>query len=148
MRFGWVWVVLVAGCRFDLPAVFNCTESGQCNFQGAGRCEPNGLCSYADANCASGLIANGGGGGEGSGNGANGNPGADPTSVTPAAGGIGGGGGNGGSGGAGGTGGGMANGGNGSNAPADGGGGGGGGTGVIKVYRGTLNGDHSPMPMP
>jgi hypothetical protein len=94
------------------------------------------------------VFANGGGGGEGSGGGASGLPGLDPTGITAASGGTGGGGGNGGVGGAGGTGGGNALGGPGQNAPNDGGGGGGGGTGVIKVYRGTIGGDHSPMPTP
>lgn len=94
------------------------------------------------------VFANGGGGGEGSGNGASGNHGADPNSVAPAIGGTGGGGGNGGAGGAGGTGGGNATGGNGQSAAGNGGGGGGGAAGVIKVYRGTLDGQFSPMPTP
>lgn len=95
------------------------------------------------------VFANGGGGGEGGGGGTSGNPGADPTGVPPAAGGVGGSpGGNGGSGGAGGAGGGNAAGGNGQSTGADGGGGGGGGTGVIKIYRGTLDGQYSPNPTP
>jgi hypothetical protein len=94
------------------------------------------------------VFANGGGGGEGAGGGISGLPGLDPTGVTGAAGGNGGGGGNGGTGGSGGSQGGNPTGGNGQAAPGDGGGGGGGGTGVIKVYRGTLNGDYSPNPTP
>ena len=107
-----------------------------------------GLDAPMIVNADGAIFANGGGGGEGSGGGVSGVPGADPTSVAPAIGGTGGGGGNGGAGGAGGTGGGTAIGTNGQNAPNDGGGGGGGGAGVIKVYRGTLNGQYSPMPTP
>ena len=87
------------------------------------------------------VFANGASGGEGSGTSTPGNPGPEPTSTAASAppmsastsGGDGGGG----------SGGGTATGGNAANG-TNGGGGGGGGIGVIKVYRGTLNGMRSP----
>lgn len=89
------------------------------------------------------IFANGGGGGEGSGNQTPGDPGDDPTSVESASGGDGASNGlPGGDGGAGDT---AAE--NGTPAPQDyGAGGGGGGVGVLKVFRGTVNGQVSPPP--
>ena len=52
MRLGWV-LILVAGCRFDLPEGA-CTANDQCKSGAGGRCEPNGFCSYADGSCPSG----------------------------------------------------------------------------------------------
>jgi len=103
------------------------------------------------------VFANGGSGGEGSGatNAFPGRLGPEPTGAassppTPNSSPNGG---DGGGGSAGGTAAGDANGGRGGDGTdvsgfIGGGGGGGGGTGVIKVYRGTLGGEHSPLPAP
>jgi hypothetical protein len=101
------------------------------------------------------VFANGGSGGEGSGEGIQGAIGPEPTdaNASPAPPNIAPNGGNGGNGGAGGTGNGGPDGDEGGlgtvvQGRIGGGGGGGGGTGVIKVYRGTLGGAHSPRPTP
>lgn len=155
-------VYLIAGTSITIEAAINASGEGGLpgtdNGGGAGGGGSGGMIGLdAPLITNNGVVfANGGSGAEGcsSGN-TDGAAGNEPTSASPS--GQSGGqtqtGGDGGGGGAGGTGGGMADGSPGLDAQqfmgnTGGGGGGGGGVGVIKVYRGTLGGNHSPPPTP
>jgi hypothetical protein len=151
-------VYLIANTAINISAPLNASGEGGrpgiTGSAGAGGGGSGGMIGLDSPviNNTSAVLANGASGGEGSGMGNAGEPGAEPNTAAatpPAAGGTT----NGGDGGRGSTGGGgMANGGDGQNGGVGlnlgGGGGGGGGVGIIKVYRGTLTGEHSPPPTP
>ena len=146
-------VYLIANTAINISGLINASGEGGhpgiTGVAGAGGGGSGGMIGLDAPTIANtGIVfANGASGGEGSGLSTSGVPGPEPNSVAASPAPLSGtsSGGDGGTG----SGGGTATGGNGSNAGNNGGGGGGGGgVGVIKVYRGTLTGQHSPPPTP